>query len=507
MARTTSERDAGAGRGICPGRVGQLAHREVGSPAVASILIVEDEPLLGRQLARSLEAAGHDVRLAPTAAEGLAAVREDPPDLALLDLRLPDRSGLDVLADLQGEARDVSVVLMTAYGSVRDAVEAMRRGAADYLQKPLDLDELGLTVQRVLSRQREVRELSWLRSRERGLPHGVIGADPRLLAIFRQVERLREAGLPPGRRPAILLTGETGTGKGVVARAIHASLGDGPFLEVNCTAMPASMIEAELFGHERGSFTDAKASRTGLFEAADGGTLFLDEIGDLEVGLQAKFLKAIEEKRIRRLGSTRDRAVDVHVVAATNRDLDAAVASGGFRADLLHRLRVLSFEIPPLRERPADVALLARHFAGELGQLYGGRPRRLAPAAEALLAGYAWPGNVRELRNVMERVVLLHSDEELGPEPFAELLRPAAAAAAARAAGPAAAPASAPLPDDAAASDAFALPEGGVDLERIERRLIAQALERTGGNRTRAAALLGMSRDTLRYRIEKFGIE
>lgn len=481
------------------GMPGHLAQEPVGwllrSAAVASILIIEDELLLARQLARSLEAGGHEVRTAADGAGGLEALRSDPPDLVLLDLRLPDRSGLDVLSDIQIESPGLPVVLMTAHGSVKDAVEAMRRGAVDYLQKPLDLDELSLLVERVLSRAREQRELAYLRDRERATPDGVIGRDPRLVTLFAQIDRLRDAGLPPGRRPAILLTGETGTGKGIVARAIHARLGDGPFIEVNCTAMPASLIEAELFGHERGTFTDAKTSRTGLFEAANGGTIFLDEIGDLEAGLQAKFLKAIEEKRIRRLGSTRDRSVDVQVIAATHRNLDAAVANGTFRADLLHRLRVLAFEIPPLRERGDDLLKLARHFAAELGQLYGGAPRVFGADAEALLRDYAWPGNVRELRNLLERAILLHPGPELDAASIETLLG-------ARAAVPAAA---AVEPDASAAT--VALPAGGLDLQEVERDLIRQALDRTGGNRTRAASLLGLTRDTLRYRLEKHGME
>ena len=449
-----------------------------------TIVVVEDEALLGRQIARALAAAGHDVRTASTGAEGLAAVEEVEPDLVLLDLRLPDKSGLDVLEQLRAFDAELPVVLMTAYGSVADAVEAMRRGAADYLQKPLDLDELRLLVDRVVARARRDRELAYLRRRDRALPEGLVGQDPALLAAFDQVRRIRDAGLPPGKRPAILIGGETGTGKGMIARALHEVLGGGPFIEVNCTAMPESLVEAELFGHERGSFTDARAERVGLFEAAAGGTLFLDEVGHASLSTQAKLLKAIEEKRVRRLGSSRDRSVDVHVIAATNRDLDAAVAAREFREDLLHRLRVLAVDVPPLRARPDDLALLARHFAAELAQLYG---RRLSLPDEALaeLGRYPWPGNVRELRNVMERAVLLAPGDALDAALFARLLRP-------RAAEPEA--------------DPFRLPEGGVSLESLERDLIRQALERAGGNRTRAAALLGLTRDTLRYRLEKHGI-
>ncbi|MFQ5415411.1 MAG: sigma-54-dependent transcriptional regulator [Myxococcota bacterium] len=450
---------------------------------MSSILIVEDEAFLSKQLEQALERSGYDVEASATCADALARVQRETPDLVLLDLRLPDGSGLDLLGELVALDASLPVVMMTAYGSVADAVEAMRRGAADYVQKPLELDELRLLVERVLARQRRDRELAYHRERERAAPEGVIGRDPRLLQIFEQVERLRQAGLEPGMRPAILLTGETGTGKAVVARAIHEILGPGPFIEVNCTAMPAALVESELFGHERGTFTDAKTARTGLFEAAEGGTIFLDEIGHVQFDLQAKFLKVIEEKRIRRLGSTRDRATNVHVIAATNRDLDEAVEEGSFREDLLHRLRVLSFEIPPLRERVEDIRLLARHFCHHFSDLYGNR--MLSAGAEEELVRYPWRGNVRELRNVIERACLLGSGEGLGAEVFRTLLK---------------------TPSEAPESGHFTLPEGGVDLLEVERGLIESAMERAKGNRSQAARLLGVSRDTLRYRLEKFDL-
>ncbi len=452
---------------------------------MAMILVVEDEPVLSRNLARALEASGHEVRVTGTVREGLALARESAPDLVLLDLRLPDGSGLDLLQKLLSLDPSIRVLLMTGYGTVQEAVEAMRQGAVDYLQKPLDLDEVRLLVDRTLSRQRQDRELDYHRERGRATPAGVIGEHPELLTIFAQLERLRDAGISPGRRPAILLTGESGTGKGLVARAMHEMLGGGPFIELNCAAMPSTLVEAELFGHERGSFTDARTSRTGLFEAADGGSILLDEIGSLELAVQAKFLKVVEEKRVRRIGSVRDRAVDVQVIAATNSDLDRAVKEGTFRADLLHRLRVLSFDLPPLRERKGDILLLARHFASQLGRLYSGRPRMLEAGAEQFLVRYAWPGNVRELRNVIERAVLLGPDEVLGATAFSGLL------------------ASSPE----AASERFELPEEGIDLAALERDLLRQALERTRGNRTRAAALVGITRDTLRYRLEKFELD
>ena len=494
---------AGLHRGILPisnPRAGPPPGRRYDRPIMAGILIIEDEAILAIELRRYLEAAGHEVRVAGRGDEALEAARNDSPDLVLLDLRLPDASGLAVLEQLRAQDSELPVILMTAYGSVRDAVEAMRRGAYDYMQKPLDLDEVSLLIDRVLSRQRRDWELQYLRDRSRVLPTGIIGDDARLLEIFAQVGRLADANLTPGERPAILLTGETGTGKGMVAHAIHELLGGGPFVEVNCSAMPAALVEAELFGHERGTFTDAKTSRPGLFEAAGGGAVFLDEIGELEPSIQAKFLKVIEEKRARRLGAVRDRALDVQVIAATNRDLQADVETGRFRADLLHRLRVLTFEIPPLRERPGDILLLARHFCEQLGSRYRRGCCRLAPDAEAALRAYPWPGNVRELHNVLERAVLLGAGDLLTASDLPGLGVSAAPFGARP--DPVAAPT-----DDRDPATPIRLPDGGIELETVERELLRQALERAEGNRTRAAALLGLSRHTLRYRMEKFGFE
>lgn len=453
---------------------------------MASIIVVEDEALLARQIARALTAADHLVRIADSVAMALELLEDTPPDLVLLDLRLPDGSGLDLLPGIREIDESIQVILMTAYGSVSDAVEAMRKGAADYIQKPLDMDELLLLVERTLARRSQDRELAYHRGRAQTSRKNIIGADPRLEEIFRQVERLSIAELSPSNRPTILITGETGTGKGMLARAIHEMLGGGPFIAANCTAMPESLIEAELFGHEKGSFTDAKVARSGLFEAAEGGTIFLDEIGHASPELQAKFLKVLEEKKVRRLGSTRDRDVDVHVIAATNRDLDEAVESGDFRRDLLHRLRVLAFEAPPLRERPMDLVPLAKHFCAEVAALYG-RDVKLSEEAIGKLGDYPWPGNVRELRNVIERSVLVSADTQITGETITRLLNLKAAAR--------------------GESDRYVLPEGGIDLAELERDLIVQALEATGGNQTRASRLLGLTRDTLRYRLEKFGIE
>ena len=452
---------------------------------MASILIVDDEALLARQIARALGSGEHEIRVAGSCAEAIDLATASPPDVALIDLRLPDGSGLEVLSRLRELDDSLRSILMTAYGSVSDAVEAMRRGAADYIQKPLDLDEVQLLVERNLAGRAKDRELAYHRRKESASRQEIIGSDRRIEEFFVQIERLAEADLSPSQRPAILISGETGTGKGMLARAFHDALSDGPFIGANCTAMPETLIEAELFGHERGSFTDAKAARSGLFEAADGGTIFLDEIGHASLEMQAKLLKVLEDKEIRRIGSTRDRNVDVHVIAATNRDLDAAVDAGEFRRDLLHRLRVLHFEVTPLRARRGDIRPLALHFCDEVAGLYR---RKLALGDDAIdaLEAYDWPGNVRELRNVIERAALVEQHDLVSRETLSRILDPGSSS-----------PASA---------HAISLPSEGVDLAEVERDLIEQALSAAEGNQTQAAKLVGLSRDALRYRLEKFSI-
>jgi two-component system, NtrC family, response regulator AtoC len=450
---------------------------------MASILIVEDEALLARQVARALTGAKHLVRISDTVKHALELINDGTPDLILTDLRLPDGSGRSLMAEALKSDDSIQVIIMTAYGSVTDAVDAMREGAADYIQKPLDLDELQLLVERTLKRRSREQELAYHRGQASG--QEIIGNDPTLREIFQQVERLSVANLSPSQRPTILICGETGTGKGMLARAIHENLGGGAFIAANCTAIPDTLIESELFGHEKGSFTDAKTAKSGLFEAAEGGTIFLDEIGHAGDEMQAKLLKVLEEKKIRRLGSTRDREVDVHIIAATNRDLDEAVEKGEFRRDLLHRLRVLSFEAPPLRSHPQDILPLAQHFLKEVGHRYR---REISLSTEAIseLEKFDWPGNVRELRNVIERSVLIEDGSEITGSTVSRLIDPRGQAKL--------------NPSN------VVLPNGGLDLAVLERDLILQALEAVGGNQTQAAKLLRLTRDTLRYRMEKFEI-
>jgi two-component system response regulator AtoC len=460
-----------------------------------TLLIVEDEAVLARNLAKAFSTRGWTVAQAATAAEARRAAGEAPPHVVLLDLRLPDGSGLDVLTDLLAATPDLPVIMMTGHGSVADAVEAMRRGARDFVQKPLELEEIRLKVERALGATREHREVTYHRERQR-LASEILGQSQAVQRLRTMVERLAKATRGPGApAPTVLLLGETGTGKGHVARALHAAggRGDGPFIEVNCTALPDGLVEAELFGHEKGAFTDARTARAGLFETADGGTVFLDEIGHISQPLQSKFLKVIEEKTVRRIGATAARAVDVQVIAATSRDLDAAVQLGEFRADLQQRLAVAVITIPPLRERAGDTVILARHFLAEAARRYAAGPRTLSPEAEAAILAHGWPGNVRELANTMERAVLFSDAEPLGPDDLG--LGTAAPGAAGRVGtGP-------------SGEVVVDLPEGGLSLEAVERALLLKALDRSGGNQSAAARLLGVSRDTLRYRMEKFGLE
>jgi DNA-binding NtrC family response regulator len=460
---------------------------------MATLLIVEDEAVLARNLAKLFTRQGFEVLHASGTADAQRIASTTPPDVALLDLRLPDGSGLDLLDTLLATEPELPVIMMTAFGTVADAVQAMQRGARDYVQKPFELDEIQLKVDRALRSSRQHREISYYR--ERGAAAGTIIGESaeaeRLRSLVARIGRMTAA--PGAPAPTVLLLGETGSGKGHVARALHAASrrGNGPFIEVNCTALPDNLFEAELFGYEKGAFTDAKTARAGLFETADGGTLFLDEIGHISGALQSKFLNVIEEKVVRRVGATAARRVDVQIIAATNRDIEVAVRLGEFREDLFQRLSVAVIRIPPLRERAGDAVLLGRGLLTDLCRRYGVPPRTLSIDAEAAIAHYPWPGNVRELANTMERVVLFSDRDSVGVE---ELGIAPGATASARVAL---------VPSGEVQID---FPEGGLSLETVEKALLLLALEKASGNVSAAARLLGITRDTLRYRMEKFGL-
>ena len=449
------------------------------------VVICDDEMLIRLWLSEHLAEEGYTTEATEDGTTLLAAVEREPADVVILDLRLPGQSGMELLARLKAADAGLAVIMMTAYGEVETAVSAVRAGAFHFLEKPIALPELKLLIDQAL----EARQLRGELDRYRDgccwqfADVSLVGRSPALRRVAELVTRVATRGSPMN----VLIQGESGTGKGIVARAIHARgpRHARPFVSVNCTSLPDNLIESELFGHEAGAYTDARETKRGLLEIAHGGTLFLDEIGDMPRPAQAKMLHFLEEHAMRRVGGVRSIEVDVHVIAATNRKLEAAVASGDFREDLYYRLNVLPVTIPPLRERPEDIAPLATHFVDALSHEMRQPTREIAPDALTALEGYAWPGNARELRNVLERVLLL----EESPVIRAEHLPPELGGPAAR------------------SVSAFVLPASGLDLETLEREFISQALDRSNGNKTGAARLLGLSRDTLRYRLEKYGIQ
>jgi DNA-binding NtrC family response regulator len=457
-----------------------------------TVLVVDDEEVLAGAMGEYLRRFGYAVSIRSTGEEGLKAIDQEPPDIVVLDYRLPRMDGLEVLRRIKASRPEIEVILLTAHGTVENAVEAMRVGAFDYLSKPLDLEELRLVVGKALHSVRQSQELDYLRSRvdPENPSREIVGGSEKILEVKKLIQQIAAIEAISGKEsPAILLTGETGTGKELVARSIHSRSprASKPFVEINCAAIPNALLEAELFGYEKGAFTDAKANKIGLFEAADGGTLFLDEISSLDLNLQAKLLKAIEERSVRRLGSIQMRRFDVMLITATNQPLEQAIQEKSFREDLYYRLKVLEICLPPLRERGNDPVMLAEHFVKLHARRYNRGPKALSDAAAAVIARYAWPGNVRELSNIIERAVLLKAGATIDPDDLA--LRPASTN-------------EAPSKD----SDSIITIDlsKGIVLEDLERTIIEAVLGRTGWNRTRAAHLLGLSRETLRYRIEKY---
>jgi two-component system response regulator AtoC len=453
--------------------------------ATRRVLIVDDEPLIRWSLGERLRSDGHQIIEAGTAAEALEKAQSGV-DLVLLDYKLPDEDGLTVLRKLRELDPEMLVIMLTAHKGVETVVVAMKAGAFDYATKPFDVEDVAVRVSHALETTRLRRELRMLKD-SMARPFGlgsIIGESDvmqRLKALVRRV-----ATSPSS---TVLLTGESGTGKDLIAKVIHylSSRAGGAFINVTSSAMPEHLLESEMFGHERGAFTDARQQKRGLLEQADEGTVFLDEIGEMVAALQSKLLRFLEEKQFRRVGGTADIQVDVRVIAATNRDLEAQVKAGKFREDLYYRLNVLRIEVPPLRDRGDDLPLLAQHFIDMFGREFKRPVKGFSHAAGTALRAYSWPGNVRELRNLIERAVLLAEGEMLEPHDFDSLHTSRTAST--------------------ADGSGFSLPAEGINLENVEKNLVIQALERVHGNQTRAAALLGLHRDQIRYRIEKFGLK
>lgn len=468
-----------------------------------SILVVDDDPGQRRILEEFLAAKGYSVRTAPDAESAIALIDERVPDLVLMDVRMPGMGGIRGLEEARRRSPVPAVILLTAYAEVRDAVEAMRLGAVDYLEKPVDLEELATVVVETIGEggAETIREGGAARREQLSpLPPDFIVASD---AMRRAVD---EALLVAPTDATVLITGDSGTGKERVAELVHARSrrAGGPFVRVNCAAIPENLVESELFGHRRGSFTGADADRIGRFEAAGGGTILLDEVGELPLAVQPKLLRVLEGGSFERVGESTARRADVRVIACTNRDLEREVARESFREDLFWRLNVFRIHLPPMRERPEDVPLLARAFLGRAGR--GGV--RISAAALRLLEAYRWPGNVREIANVVERAAILAAGAVVLPEHLPSSINGASInGASISGVGPSAGPGLAPERADSRSPTEAGYGSAGtpVTVEEAERIAIRRALEDTGGNRSRAAKLLGISRRTLLYRLKRYG--
>ncbi len=447
----------------------------------STILLIDDDDSLRRVMEFSLAEVGYKVRTAKSGEEGLELFGKERFDSVITDITMPGMNGMEVLAKVRQRDERVPVIVITAYGTIESAVEAMKQGAFDYITKPFNRDELRIVLEKALRMRKLEQENEDLRSavQDRYRFDAVIGESGRIREV------LDLAGRVAASDASVLVTGESGTGKELLAKGIHfnSPRREGPFVAVNCAAIPENLIESELFGHVKGAFTGAIRDREGKFEQAEGGTLFLDEIGDLRVDLQAKILRALQERQVDRVGGKQPVPVDVRIIAATNKDIERAIKDGTFREDLYYRLSVITVQMPPLRERREDIPLLADHF---LRKFNTGQTIRLEPDAAALLRAYGWPGNVRELENVIQRASVLRRSDAVT---------------------------AADLPDKFRTGTTslehviLNLPETGISLEDLEKSLIVKALEKHKGNQTRAAEYLGITRPTLIYRMEKYGIK
>ena len=448
------------------------------------ILVVDDEHLIRWSLEQNLTKQGYDVVQAGSGEEALKMVKDDPPAMVLLDIQLPGINGLEVLEQIKEIDSEIIVIMITALGVVETAVKAMRIGAYDYINKPFNLDELSIVIKKGLETGELKKEVAHLRS-EQTKKYGIeniIGGSRHMENVLSMVDKVAKSDAG-----TILIQGESGTGKELIAKAIHyeSARADRPFMAINCAAVPETLLESELLGHEKGAFTDAKTQKKGLLESADGGTVFLDEIGDMEMGMQAKLLRVLEERAFRRVGGVKEIPVDVRIISATNQDLLKLIEEKRFRKDLYYRIQVIPIYLPPLRERTGDILVLAEHFIEAFNKEFGKSVKSISKMAAKFLTEYGWPGNVRELKNVIERAVILESEETLLLEHLPQEI-------VAKTSGPVAGPLT------------FRLPPEGIDIEDVERELIRQALEISEGNQSKAARKLNLGIDAFRYRMKKF---
>ena len=460
----------------------------------AKVFLIDDDELIISMLSKVLTNEGYEVRTATVARDVMGKITSWSPAVVMLDIRLPDRNGIEVLEDIVKTGIDTQVVMLTADDTAESAVKAMKLGAADYLTKPFNVDEVKIVLRNIIEKGKLKQEVDYLRKvSSELLEKTIIGESPVIRELHSKIEKMAEASVS-----TILVTGESGTGKELFARHAHRLLHSGagqryaPFIRVNCAALPESLLESELFGYVKGAFTDAKSDKKGLFELAQGGSILLDEIGDMKHDLQSKLLRVLEERTVRRVGGSEEIPIDAAVIVTTNRVLSDMVEHGEFRMDLFYRLNAFSLHIPPLRERREDVSVLAGYFLSYFCTKYNKKTiKGFSPEAEKLLVSHEWPGNVRELRNVIERIVVLESGDTILPEHLPKEISGKHALASSK----------------SAEVTAFSLPEGGISLDEVEKNLIVQALERARNNKTQAARLLRISYDTLRYQVKKFGLE
>ncbi len=455
------------------------------------VLVVDDEKLIRWSLKENLAKSGYEVVEAEKGGDAIKAFSESLPDLVLLDVNLPDMSGIDVLRAIKGIDKDVPVIIITAFGNIQTAVDAMKYGAYDFIEKPFEIEKLNIAMDKALENAFLRREVSRYKALtgDYGLEH-IVGSSPKMQEMKRVIKKISQSNTT-----TVLLEGETGTGKDFIARVIHNQSGRAhkSFVDVNCAALPENLIESELFGYERGAFTGATTAKKGLFELSNGGTIYLDEIGDMNYDLQAKLLKVIDSKTFRRLGGTAEIMTDVRIIAATNRDLLAKIKGGAFREDLFWRLKVIHLTLSPLRERGEDILMISQKFIEHFDREFKKQVKGLSLETKKLFMGYRWPGNVRELKNVIERAMILENEEYITPEYLpAEIAQALDGKAFSHQPGE---------------EVGISIPEGGLDIENIEKELLRKALLMAKGNQSKAARLLNLGRDAFRYRIQKFGLD